>query len=85
MKIKNKKIGKRNQPKIAKIPKIKIKISKIKPNKIKNDLATAPTALEIWFETQTSKIFPMSSPFGYCQEYLCQWAKKVFNKKGIEK
>jgi hypothetical protein len=47
MKIKNKNTGKRNQQKIAKIPKIKIKISKIKPNKIKKVLANAPTTLEI--------------------------------------
>jgi hypothetical protein len=85
MKIKNQIRGSKNQQKRKRMPKNKTKISKIKPIKIRKLLATIPIILEIWFEAQTSKIFKRSKPLGYCQEYLCQWAKKVFSKKGIEK
>jgi len=85
MKRKIERKGERYQVIKIKIPKTKIKISKKIPAKIKKNLKIAPIILEIKFETKTSKYFPRSNPFGYCQQYLCQWEKKVFKRKGIEK
>jgi hypothetical protein len=85
MKIKNRIIGKENQKIKNEIPKIKIRISKTKPTKIKKLRAVIPINLEIMFDAQTSRIFAISGALGYRQKYLCQWEKKVFNKKGIEK
>jgi hypothetical protein len=79
-------IGENIQNKKKKNPKIKQKALKIKPKKIMKILTSAPSILEIKFETKTSNISPKSKPlFVFIQTVPFQGAKRVFKRSTIEK